>query len=760
MMEQVARALLGQPNKHQSSKTELRFGSHGSLSVDLQKGTFYNHEEAKGGGVVELIERETGRKGSEAIQWLRDNGFDVPENDFRPSAPRNGAQRQSAPPPAQRPAQREEERAPREVPDNGLPPGVPHHARRAAVYDYATPAGKLIFQVCRFEWMTDEGVREKTFRQRRPGTREGFWIWSVKGVEQVPYRVGDLMEAATRGSLIFIVEGEKDADNLYNLGVPVTCNAMGAGKWPEVLTPYFRDADVVILPDNDGPGRNHRDIVGKALHGVAKQVRVLDLPGLPEKGDVTDWLDAGGTIEQLYDLVESKAVRWSPPIDWTSKFNAVRWSDLDRPGEEHEWLIKGLLTRGERSMVAGPSQSGKSFAVLDMALSVARGVDYEAYAKLGGQRGWENRKFRTMRGGVIYQAGEGGRGIKKRLRAYREHHGIPVNADLPFVLLPSAVDLHGSDEDTNRLIEEIKHWSATFTVPLELIVIDTLSAATPGANENASDDMSRVLARCEKIAQASKAHVMIVHHMNAAGEKPRGHTSIFANLDNAMVVRKAEGLREPERIEYGPDGYTQMVPGREVREIILTKQKDGEDGTQIRFVLKSVTLGVDADGDRVSSCVVVAPQLSPEQEAEGPGKPVLLSDQAGVFYAAVRRAINEHGEAPPPSIGLPRRVRVVRWSHVVAKFRDMTFEAAGETDPKKQEDAIRKALSRHGEKLTARGVIARHTPFIWLTDKPVRGFRPHEHADSAERVAKSEDQNSPPPPHDDEPVGQGWGDGQ
>ena len=73
----------------------------------------------------------------------------------------------------------------------------------------------------------------------------------------------------------------------------------------------LRGADVVILPDNDGPGREHRDIVGKALVGIAASVKVLELPGLPEKGDVSDWLQAGGTADELRCLAVS-APAWTP----------------------------------------------------------------------------------------------------------------------------------------------------------------------------------------------------------------------------------------------------------------------------------------------------------------------------------------------------------------------------------------------------------------------------------------------------------------
>jgi putative DNA primase/helicase len=80
---------------------------------------------------------------------------------------------------------------------------------------------------------------------------------------------------------------------------------MGAGKWPNNLTPFFKGADVVILPDNDAPGKEHANLVAGKLHGAAKRVRVLELPGPPHKGDVADWIGAGGTLLQLNKLAET-----------------------------------------------------------------------------------------------------------------------------------------------------------------------------------------------------------------------------------------------------------------------------------------------------------------------------------------------------------------------------------------------------------------------------------------------------------------------
>jgi Protein of unknown function (DUF3987) len=264
LMGAVALHLLGEPSD--KSKAVLRWGSRGSLSVSIPKGTFYDHETGTGGGVLDLIERETGKTGTDRMVWLADNKFIDP-----------------LPP---------------------LPSGDGNKSRILKTYDYRDEANVLLFQVCRRE--------PKDFRQRKPDpARPGEWLWKVEGVRQVPYLLPELIEDIRLGKTVFIVEGEKDVDRLRGLGVPATTNAGGANKWRAELTKAFVGADVVIVPDNDQAGRDHAQDVATKLAGVASKVRVLELPGLPLKGDVSDWLNGGGTADALYDLADSLTA-WSP----------------------------------------------------------------------------------------------------------------------------------------------------------------------------------------------------------------------------------------------------------------------------------------------------------------------------------------------------------------------------------------------------------------------------------------------------------------
>ena len=173
-----------------------------------------------------------------------------------------------------------------------------------ATYDYHDEGGNFLFQAVRYQ--------PKGFSQRRPDGRGG-WINDLKGVRRVLYRLPELTEADP-SEPVFLVEGEKDVDRLRGIGLVATCNPMGAKKWLKAYSEQLQERYVVILPDNDQDGRDHVVKVVRSLQGKAESTRVLQLPGLLEKGDVSDWLDSGGTTEELLDLA-SQAQEGEPPAN-------------------------------------------------------------------------------------------------------------------------------------------------------------------------------------------------------------------------------------------------------------------------------------------------------------------------------------------------------------------------------------------------------------------------------------------------------------
>jgi putative DNA primase/helicase len=195
-------------------------------------------------------------------------------------------------------------------------------ARRIVrTYDYRDEQNELLYQVVRYE--------PKDFRQRRPdGT--GGWAWDLKGVRPVAHGLPSLAGQ----SRVYIVEGEKDVERLRSLGISATCNSGGAGKWTNDLTQQLLEAgvqEVIVLSDNDDPGRKHAESVARSCFGSGLAVKILALPGLPPKGDVSDFLDAGNTAADLQSLAEA-AAEWAPE---ETKDTAVA-SSPDESGETEE----------------------------------------------------------------------------------------------------------------------------------------------------------------------------------------------------------------------------------------------------------------------------------------------------------------------------------------------------------------------------------------------------------------------------------------
>lgn len=167
--------------------------------------------------------------------------------------------------------------------------------RIVATYDYTDESGTLLFQVVRYH--------PKAFRQRQPGSKAGDWRWSLKGVRRVLYHLQEIIERPEE--TVFLVEGEKDADRLSELGVLTTTAPMGAGSWRAEFTKQLADRRVVVIPDADDAGRKGAGKRAQALAPVASEVRVLELPGLSNGQDVSDWIEAGGDRDELLRLVES-----------------------------------------------------------------------------------------------------------------------------------------------------------------------------------------------------------------------------------------------------------------------------------------------------------------------------------------------------------------------------------------------------------------------------------------------------------------------
>ena len=273
-------------------------------------------------------------------------------------------------------------------------------------------------------------------------------------------------------------------------------------------------------------------------------------------------------------IAKAEVLQAELPRKSAGRFGPVPIYDLSL-APPMEWIIKGVLPRAELGVLFGASGSGKTFVALDLAFSVARG------------NAWRDR--RTARGRVVVIAAEGGAGIGKRGEAYARYHEFDLRGCDVHVITATPNFLN--DDDISEVIAEINNIG-----PIDVIVTDTFAQVTPGANENTSEDVGRALANLKLLHEATGAMNLVVAHAGKDLSKGvRGWSGLKAAADVQIeVVRHENGDRE----------------------IIIEKMKDGEDGLRWGFRLEVVEVGIDNDGDIITSCVAVPTELQAKVEQE------------------------------------------------------------------------------------------------------------------------------------------------
>ena len=378
--------------------------------------------------------------------------------------------------------------------------------RIVATYDYTDAEGALLFQTVRYE--------PKTFRQRRPGERGG-WVWNLKGIEPVLYRLPRMLEAAQAGHRVFVVEGEKDVHALEALGFTATTNPMGAGKWRATYAEALRGARVVVLPDADEAGRAHAQVVTESLRAIASDVRLTQLPDLGPKGDVSDWVAAGGTaeaLEALADAAQSRKRETEKVGDTAASSVGVLISEVER--EKVAWLWPGRIALGKLTILDGDPGLGKSTLVYDLAARITSGRPLPTGEP-------------SERGGVMILSTEDGLGdtIRPRLEAA----GADLSRCLAVQTLPA--ESEGDSERVPIIPDDLPLLAhAARRVEARLLIIDPLMAHLgPKTNAYKDADVRRALAPLSRFAEAHGLAVVVIRHLNKmSGGSPlyRGGGSI------------------------------------------------------------------------------------------------------------------------------------------------------------------------------------------------------------------------------------------
>lgn len=248
---------------------------------------------------------------------------------------------------------------------------------------------------------------------------------------------------------------------------------------------------------------------------------------------------------------------------------------LERPPQQY--LVRGILGRGELVMLFGPPASGKTFIIISVALSVAAGVKWHGHDVHAGL--------------VVYVAAEGAAGLGLRLKAWIEFN--KSERDLRMRVVEQPVQFM-QEEDVDGFIEALKELSDR---PV-LVVIDTLARCIDGGDENTARDMGVLISGCDRIRLATGASVVLVHHSGKNSDSERGSSALRGAVHTALAVSRSK------------DGGVSLS---------CVKQKDGVGFENLAFDLQVVDLGMDAEGYPISSCVLSPKWLGTQGgESHGP----------------------------------------------------------------------------------------------------------------------------------------------
>jgi hypothetical protein len=325
-------------------------------------------------------------------------------------------------------------------------------------------------------------------------------------------------------------------------------------------------------------------------------------------------------------------------------------------------LVKGIIPRVGLTVLWGPPKCGKSFWMFDCMMHVALG--------------WEYRGRRVHQGPVVYCAFEGQTGIEARVAAFRQKHLEDYGQQIPFFLMPVTIDLV---RDHTTLMAGIK--STLIDVDPVSVVLDTVNRSLRGS-ESSDEDMSAYIRAADTIREEYQCAVPFVHHCGIDGTRPRGHTSLPGAVEAQLACKR--------------DGADNIIVDVEL-------MKDGPQGEVLASKLEVMKVGIDEDGDDITSCIIVPIE---DFKPSANTKSRKLSDRDKLALDALDEVSVTGGKPPPPSMQLPVAVRVVSleaWRTEVLARGIIDRESANP----------RTDFNRIKTKLTSRGLIGERDNLVW-----------------------------------------------
>jgi putative DNA primase/helicase len=406
--------------------------------------------------------------------------------------------------------------APRQTPKDDQPE-APTTREPAHIYPYYNDDGTLAFEVLRFE----KPGHKKAIRTR--GTYNPKLLYNAK--------------TAVNYNPVFVVEGEACVEalkapniNLHN----AVSNPGGAGKWRNEHSQALKGKNIIILPDNDDPGKAHAAKVAASVYTYAASIKILNLPGLPHKGDVVNWLEAGGTVPELRSLIDAAPLYQPPNETPKEETSASAHLEAFRPvimgirsflAKEYpprDYVLWPIIPEQGLTMLFAMRGIGKTMVALSIALVVASG---------GILFGWKAPKARK----VIYLDGEmPASAMQERIKEIEAGMGCMVDEDYFKIWTP--------DEQPNgftlNLSTPIGQACLAETVKnFDLIIVDNLATLCRSGKENEAESWGQMQAWLLALRRLGKS-VLLVHHAGKTGDQ-RGSSAKEDILDTVLKLYHA-----------------------------------------------------------------------------------------------------------------------------------------------------------------------------------------------------------------------------
>ena len=542
----IALALLGEPNKKLSTADELRWNKKGSLSINIRKGTFTNFEDGTSGGMIDLIKEYH----ADPISFLNDLNL-----------------------------------------GDAIAPIIKTNGSGAKLKGHNADKMKEITKDCEYSTIDPSHnffvARWKDKKIRPYHKMDGLW-YSGRPDGLMPIFESDGLDTLAA----LIVEGEKtwtevDKAKMYP-GKVYTWHG-GSNSYDKADWSVLKQKKAIIYPDNDDAGYKSALGLKSLLESLHIEVVVAKNPGgWEDKDDLADHLD--WDINLLDYAYENPYIPETPPVD-PRRFRLIHAADAMENIEPPDWAIKNVIEKDSLTLLYGSAKAGKSFISISMAASVSLGVP------------WYEHK--TKSGFVVYLAGEGQRGIGRRLLAYQNLHSYNLKKS-KFHFSTRGAQLLNDDESL-ILRNEILKLQDYYSEAPSMIVIDTLARNFGAGNENSTEDMNRFIASIDRyLREEFGSAIVLVHHTgHDAATRARGSSVLPAAVDWSYQVTREDDEK-----------YTMYL---DFEQSLI---KDGKPLPPKRFQFQEVELHemLDEDGMATTSGALKEVKYVSKQKSQALGK--------------------------------------------------------------------------------------------------------------------------------------------